>query len=267
VSAEATLAEALRPLRADPPRAAILLDVDGTLAPIVDEPADAAVPQSTLSQLAALADGYGLVACISGRRADDARRIVGLESITYVGNHGAEVLHAGAAHAEIDADVARWTQRVSEFASQALTAQRVALGVRAEDKASIAAFHWRGAHDEAAAEAAVREVADDAQARGLAVHWGRKVLEVRAPVEFGKGQAVERLLEGSGLHAALYVGDDRTDAEAFDALHRLEAAGQLERVLCVGVREDETPAEIEERADVLVDGTQGVSALLAALAR
>jgi trehalose 6-phosphate phosphatase len=128
------------------------------------------------------------------------------------------------------------------------------------------AFHWRGAPNEDAAEAAVREVASAAEAAGLAVHWGRKVLEVRAPVEVDKGRAVERLLETSGLRVAMYVGDDRTDADAFDALRRLQDAGELERVLCVGVREDETPAEIEERADLLVDGTRGVSALLAALA-
>jgi trehalose 6-phosphate phosphatase len=265
VSARATLADALRPLRDDPARAAILLDVDGTLAPIVQEPGDAAVPELTLSRLSALARRYGMVACISGRRAWDARRIVTLASITYVGNHGAEVLRSGARDVEVDGDIARWTDRVRAFAARALTAEGQALGVRAEDKSSIAAFHWRGARDEDAAEAVVRDIAAAAQTEGLAVHWGRKVLEVRAPVHVDKGQAVERLLRGSGLHAALYVGDDRTDADAFDALRRLAAAGDLERVVCVGVREDETPAEIEERADLLVDGTDGVSALLAAL--
>jgi len=267
VPARATLAEALRPLRVDPAHAAILLDVDGTLAPIVREPGDAAVPALTLSHLTALAERYRLVACISGRRACDARRIVALPSITYVGNHGAEVLRPGTDEVEVDPGVARWTARVRDFAARALTAERAALGVRAEDKASIAAFHWRGAGDEDAARAAVRQIAADAEAQGLGVHWGRKVLEVRAPVEVNKGLAVERLLHDSGLRAALYVGDDRTDVDAFDALHRLEAAGELERVLCVGVREDETPAEIEEQADLLVDGTQGVSALLGALAR
>jgi trehalose 6-phosphate phosphatase len=224
------------------------------------------VPQLTLSRLSALAERYGMVACISGRQATDARRIVALAAITYVGNHGAEVLRGGEQDVEVDVEIARWTERVRGFAQRALTADREALGVRAEDKASITAFHWRGAADEDAAETAVHEIAASAEAEGLGVHWGRKVLEVRAPVHVDKGQAVERLLRGSGLHAALYVGDDRTDADAFDALRRLHAAGELERVVCVGVREDETPAEIEERADLLVDGTEGVSALLAALA-
>src|SRR3954466_14819229 len=92
----ATLDEATAPLRADPSRAAVLLDVDGTLAPIVQHADDAHMPETTRRPLIEVAKRYGVVACVSGRRASDARRIVSLGSIAYLGAHGTEVLKPGA---------------------------------------------------------------------------------------------------------------------------------------------------------------------------
>ena len=106
MSAAATLSEALAPLRADPAHSAVLLDVDGTLAPIVRRAEDAHVPEPTRAPLIAVARRYGLVACVSGRQATTARRIVSLGSITYVGNHGAEILRGGRTEVERDPGVA-----------------------------------------------------------------------------------------------------------------------------------------------------------------
>jgi trehalose 6-phosphate phosphatase len=216
--------------------------------------------------LIAVARRYGLVACVSGRQAATARRIVSLGSITYVGNHGAEMLRGGATEAELDPEVARYAPRIREFAEEAWTDRVRRLRIRAEDKDVIRAFHWRGAPDEAAAEAAVREIADRAEAAGLVTHWGRKVLEIRPPVELNKGRGVRRLVEESSIDAAAYVGDDTTDLDAFAALRRLVDEKRLRYALCVGVQSDETPAELEAQADLLVDGPRGVRALLHALA-
>jgi trehalose 6-phosphate phosphatase len=266
VSAAATLAELIEPLRADPAHSAILLDVDGVLAPIVRHADDAHVPEPTRVPLIAVAKRYGLVACVTGRRATTARRIVSLGSITYVGNHGAEVLRGGATEVELDPEVAAWSRRIDEWARKAWNERLDRLRVRAEDKDVIRAYHWRGAPDEAAAEAAVRDLAKLAEKDGFVVHWGRKVLEVRPPVALNKGRGVERLLEGTAITSAVYVGDDSTDLDAFESLQRLANEGRLENALCVGVRSDETPAELEAQADVLVDGPVGVRTLLSALA-
>ena len=266
MSAAATLSEAIAPLRADPSRSGILLDIDGVLAPIVRHADDAHVPEPTRVPLIAVAKRYGLVACVSGRQATTARRIVSLGSITYVGNHGAELLRGGATEPELDPEVARWAPQVHEFADRAWTTDLRRLRVRAEDKDVIRAFHWRGAPDEDAAEAAVRQVAERAEAAGLVIHWGRKVLEVRPPVELNKGRGVRRLVEETPIEAAAYVGDDTTDLDAFAALHDLVDEQKLSYALCVGVTSDETPPEFEEQADLLVDGPLGVRTLLAALA-
>lgn len=261
-----TLEQALAPFLADPRRAGVLLDVDGTLAPIVRHADDAHVPEATRTPLIRVAKRYGLVACVTGRRSAVARRIVSLGSITYVGNHGTEVLRGGATEADVDPEIAEWGARVRVWARRAQTEELDRLRVRAEDKEAIAAFHWRGAPDEPAAEAAVRALAGRAEAEGFHTHWGRKVLEVRPPVAMGKGRGIARLLAGAQLDVALYAGDDRTDLDAFAGLRKLVDDGLLGGALCVGVRSDETPPELEAAADLLVDGPAGVRDLLVALA-
>jgi trehalose 6-phosphate phosphatase len=268
VSPAATLDDALAPLRADPVRSAILLDVDGVLAPIVRHADDAHVPEPTRVPLIAIAKRYGLVACVSGRRATTARRIVSLGSITYVGNHGTEILRGGQTEPEVDGEVAAWGRRVRRFAEQEQRSEDLhRLRVRFEDKEVIFGFHWRGAPDEEAAEDAVKELADRAEAAGFAVHWGRKVLEVRPPVELHKGKGIDRLLRDADVDVALYAGDDRTDLDAFRALRAAVEDGRLQSAVCVGVRSDETPAELEDAADILVDGPLGVRTVLELLAR
>ncbi|MDX6643523.1 MAG: trehalose 6-phosphate phosphatase [Solirubrobacteraceae bacterium] len=259
------MTELLAPLRADPRRAAAMFDVDGTLAPIVRHADDAAISEATRSLLTAIARRYGLVACISGRRASDTRRIVSIGSIAYVGSHGGELLPPGGVEPRVDPELRGWQRRVQAFAREADDAALARLRVRLEDKGPIAAFHWRGAPDEAAAAAAVEQIARDAEQAGFHTHWGRKVLEVRPPVRIDKGIGVQTLLRGADVDAALYVGDDNTDLDAFRALGDLVEQGRLRTALRIGVRSDEGPAEIEQEADVVVDGPAGVQRLLEAL--
>ena len=265
MTAAATLAEALAPLRADPARAAVLLDVDGTLAPIVRHSADAHVPEPTRTLLIDVARRYGLVACVSGRQATEARRIVALGSIVYLGNHGAERLAPGAVEPELDRRVLGWAERIQAFAADALTPEVRRTRVRTEDKGVIVAFHWRETPDEDAARAALEVVAQRAESQGLHTHWGRKVLEVRPAVRIDKGTGVVGLLADADLDAALYAGDDATDLDAFRGLDELVEHGRLGCAVRVGVRSDEGPPEIEEAADAVVDGPRGVRELLDAL--
>jgi trehalose 6-phosphate phosphatase len=265
VSAALTLAEALHDVRADPSRSAILLDVDGTLAPIVRHADDASMPEVTRTALIQISRRYALVGCVSGRRASIARSIVSIGSIAYVGNHGGEILYPGASEPEVEPEFERGGEHVRAFRDAVWTDELHRMRVRAEDKDQIAAFHWRGAPDEEVAEAAVREIATRAETEGLVVHWGRKVLEVRPPKEVDKGQGIRRLLRDAELDAAMYVGDDTTDLDAFRGLRALVDEGRVGRALCVGVRSDETPPELEAEADLLVDGPMGVRGMLEAL--
>jgi trehalose 6-phosphate phosphatase len=261
----ATLEELLRPLKQDPPGSAVLLDVDGVLAPIVQHPDDAHMPETTRRPLIEVAKRYGVVACVSGRRASDARRIVALGSIAYLGSHGSEVLQPGSITPELDGELQAWTRRVQTFSREAFGDDLRRLRVRLEDKEAIAAFHWRGVPDDQEAQAAVEAVAKAAEEAGFVAHWGKKVLEIRPPVRIDKGAGIVHLLADRDLTAGLYVGDDVTDLDAFRGLGELVERGRLGHAVRVGVRSDEGPPQLEEEADAMVEGTDGVRDLLQSL--
>jgi trehalose 6-phosphate phosphatase len=262
----AALAEAIAPLTSDPPRAAIFCDIDGVLAPIVRRADEAQVRPETAVLLGRLARRYGSVACISGRSATDARRLVGVGRIAYAGSHGAELLEPGAARPRTNPAFERWEEPVRRFAAERDTPALRALRVRIEDKGPIAAFHWRGVPDEEAARAHLERIAGEAKADGLTTHWGRKVLEVRPPVPFDKGQALRELLQLGHPRVVLFAGDDVTDLDAFDALDGLVEDRELDAAVRVGVRSDEGPPAIVERADLVVDGVRGFARVLGLLA-
>ena len=255
----------LLPLVADPRRTAILTDIDGTLAPIVDDPAAAGVPPETRAVLAALAQRFALVGCISGRQAVEARRLVGLDGIAYAGNHGLELLLPGDDAPRPDPSLEGDEDAAMRFLVSLDAGELANLALRTEDKGPIQALHWRGAPDEEAAERRALEIAAAAEQAGLATHQGRKVLELRPPGGADKGRAVAALLS-DGFAAATYAGDDRTDLDAFAKLREMVAGGALGSALCVGVASPEAPPGITSQADLTVDGPPGWLALLSELA-
>jgi trehalose 6-phosphate phosphatase len=256
----------LRPLRADPARAAILTDVDGTLAPIAGRPEQAVVPAGAKELLETLGKRFGLVGCISGRQALEARRLVGVEGIAYAGNHGLELLLPGEREPRLDPAVAGRERDAADFLAALDGGEMATAGLRAEDKGPIQALHWRGAEDERGAEARAHEIAAEAGRAKLEPRWGRKVLELRPVGGGGKDAAVAALLATDGVTAAIYAGDDRTDLDAFRRLRELRDEGELEAAVCVGVVSPEAPHGLAEEADLLVDGPPGWLAMLGTLA-
>lgn len=233
--------ELLARLAEEPARAAILLDVDGVLAPIVPRPEDARVPDDTRAELRRLCRRYALVACVSGRAGVDARSIVGVPELTYVGNHGLE----------LEPDAAEWAGRLAAFLA-------TAAWPRIENKGLTAALHFRDM-DETDARRELDAIAERARAAGFVARYGRKVLELVPPLEANKGSAVRRLLEERGLRRALYAGDDTTDLDAFAALEPLELGVR------VAVASAEGPPELTEQADIVLAAYSGVLLLLRAL--
>lgn len=236
-------ADLLAPLREAPERSALIFDVDGTLAPIVARPELAEVPLATKAELERLAGRYLLVAFLSGRSGDDARRLVGLEGRRYVGNHGLEV--DSGAH-ELQARIAAFRDTVDR---------------EVEDKGLTLSYHFREAPDEAEARAELEAIARRAAAEGLVPRWGRKVLEIRPAVETDKGTAVQTLIRQAGARRALYAGDDTTDLDAFAGL----ADARLEHFVRVAVSSDEAPPELVAAADLVVAGPAELAALLTRL--
>jgi trehalose-phosphatase len=266
VAGRSSIEALVEPLRAAPASAAVLSDLDGTLAPIVSEPSAVAVPGEARDLLGRLARGYALVACVTGRRALDARRIVGSDAIVYAGNHGLELLEPGRAEPTVAAGVAEQAAAAREFVDALDPDELAAAGLAVEDKGPIQALHWREARDGARAAARAERVADEARGAGLRPRRGRKVLEIRPSLPIDKGTAVAGLLAGRGVERALFGGDDRTDLDAFAALDELRRAGRLRAAVRIGIASDEAPADLVERCDAVVEGTDGFLEVLRLLA-
>lgn len=199
----------------------LMLDVDGTLAPIVSHPSLARVPDATrrlVSTFAARDDVR--VVIVSGRAAADARRLVGASRAWVVGNHGAEVI-TPQGDALVDERVAPYASAMARTASAITAALEAIPGIVVQDKRWSLAIHWRMV-DAAIVPRLRSHVANLAAESGLRMTEGKCVFEIRPPVAVDKGTAVVRLAEELGAFepaaSLLYAGDDITDEDAFRTL-------------------------------------------------
>ncbi|HEY7476755.1 MAG TPA: trehalose-phosphatase [Actinomycetota bacterium] len=231
----------------DPSEAGVILDVDGTLAPIVPHPELSAVPASTRRAIEALVGRYALVAVVSGRTTAEAAALVDVPGVAVAGLYG---LDASPLPEHVVAEV----EAVAEGAE----------GAWVERKGASVGVHLRQSPDPDAAEAALRPALERiAAAEGLEVLPGKRVLELVPAGRPRKGAAVERLVRDAGILRVLYAGDDHADLEAFAALDDLDRRGG--RAVRVAVRGEETPATVLAAADLIVDGPEELSELLRSL--
>ncbi|MDB1088041.1 trehalose-phosphatase [Streptomyces sp. ACA25] len=250
-----------------PESALVALDYDGTLAPIVPDPEKARAHSQAMPALARLARRIGVVAVITGRSAEAAVRLggldraPGLEGLIVLGAYGAERW-----------DAATGALRTPPPHPGVMSARAELPGLvrdtvpsdqaHIEDKGVALAVHTRRAADPAGTFQALHDPLDALAARhGLTLEPGRFVLELRPPGA-DKGRALTDLVRETGATSVLYAGDDLGDLAAFDAVARLREAGVPGLRVCSGSTE---VAELAEAADLTVDGPAGVVALLTAL--
>lgn len=253
--------ERLEAWREDPKSAAILTDIDGTLAPIAPTPAEASVPEELKELLAELDRKYLLLAGVSGRKTEEARDLIGLDHATYFGNHGFEIMREG--EVEIIPEALPYMEKIEELESLCHK-ELDPLGAFVEDKGITASVHFRNAPPDVG-EQCVAFVREHGERLGLRVTVGRGVVEARPPIKTDKGTAVRTLVEEYEPKRAMFLGDDTTDLDAFRELERLREEGTLEEILRVGVESEEGPPEIVSEADIVVGGVEGVGEVLRAL--
>ncbi len=252
------IAAVLVPLCERPGDSALLLDYDGTLSPIVDEPRAARPLPGTSEVLTRLARRFGTVAVVSARPASFLLDVLGHPSgVEIAGLYGMETVSpGGVVQASRDAGV--WRPVVSEVTR--IAEEEAPGGAEVESKGLSVSLHWRR-HPEI--ERWARSFADRETARtGLIAQPGKMALELRPPVRADKGRVVRRLAEGCA--AVGYVGDDLGDLPAFEELAALASAGVA--VARVAVVDAESPPQLAAAADLVVDGPEGVLALLRLLA-
>ena len=261
----------------------IVSDFDGTLSPIVLEPTAARIvpaARAALRRLARLAEERPervRVVVLSGRAARDVAGRVRVGGVAYHGNHGIEAgtlaRRGRAEQLEVASDAV-----LEPFVPGATALGRAVareLGsppwLFVEDKGPSVAFHFRQAPDPERARAtlleAIAAVETEVGDHGLAAIDGRRVIEFRPAEAGGKGTAVERLIERERPGAVLVMGDDRTDAEAFEAVRAAREAGRLEGLAIAVLSHLETPPEVHETADAALPDPAAAARVLTLVAR
>lgn len=249
------LGELVEALRGDPSRTAILLDFDGTLAPIVVDPARATPIDGAAEMLEKLSHTYAVVAVVSGRPVRYLRTHLPA-ALTLVGLYGIEHVTGGVVDTHPGA--ARWRPVIDEVAAAA--AAELPAGVGVEHKGLSLTLHVR-AHPELA-PTVDRWAAQASAGTGLDVRRARMSAELHPPVAADKGTAVTTLL--GSVAVACFIGDDVGDLPAFDALDRFAVAGGT--AVRLVVESPETDPRLRERADALLAGPVAVLDFLSSLA-
>jgi trehalose 6-phosphate phosphatase len=242
--------------------AGLLTDLDGTLAPIVRDPAAVRLADGAAAALEVLARRLAVVAVLSGRAAPDARRIVGVPGVLVVGNHGTEWLAPDAAHPEALPGQASVAARLSEL----LAAIPAESGVEVEHKRLSATIHYRNAVDPERARARIAEALAPHLGAAFQLRHGRMSVELRPGGLGDKGTALRAIVERHGLNGLLVLGDDVTDLDMFRATAALRSAGRVGAAIVAVGASGEVPPEVGEAADAILDGPAGVVGLLRALA-
>ena len=229
----------------------LMLDVDGTLAPIAPNPSFARVPPETRRIITAfVARPDVIVALVSGRAAHDARRLVGVDNLWTIGNHGAELVSPDG-DTSVHPAVARYAEHMARTARALEPLVAPFEGVLLENKTWTLSVHYRGADDGIVPR--LRAIVDDVVRRnGLRVTEGKKVFEIRPPVQVDKGTAIYQLaadLGALGDDASLFFGgDDATDEDAFRLL-RLRCPGAV--TVQVGTQSDTSAGYVVATPDDL----------------
>ena len=265
-------------------RLLVVSDFDGTLAPISLEPMATRILPAGRVALRRLARISGerperlAVVVLSGRTALDVAGRVRVGGLRYLGNHGVEggtLPRGGRAErlsVALDADLEAHAAEAGRIARTVADRLGRPVWLFVEDKGPSVAFHFRGAADADAARVALLAAIDEVETTeggvGMVLLEGRRVIELRPAGAGHKGAAVARLLAETGADAALMLGDDRSDAEAFAVIRSARASGTIRDGLTVGVHgAAETPPEIMAVSDVVLTGPRDAARLLARVAR
>jgi trehalose 6-phosphate phosphatase len=259
---------ALAPFRARPADAAAVVDFDGTLSPIVENPEVAVIHHDAPDVLADLSAQVCAVAVLTGRPARQVLALGGLDDVgDAIGESGRELVVLGQYGNE------RWSSNARRVVSPKppaglasligdlprLLRRADAVDAWVEEKGLAVAVHTRRAADPRGAfDRLLPVLSEAAQARNLAVEPGKLVIEIRAG-GMDKGLALHRLVDEYDARGVVFVGDDLGDVPAFEAVGELRDKGMPTLLVCSGSDED---SKLRELADVVVAGPDGVMTFL-----
>ncbi len=243
------------------PDLGLVIDMDGTISPIVLKPEDAFVTAQNKELLEKLRTKLELVAVLSGRSVEDVVKRVNLPDLVYIGSHGLEQWNKG--RAELMEAVFPFLPKFEALIQDVMP--RLVPDMQVEDKGITVSVHYRQTQNPTVIEDNFQPLmAALAEKYGLTLYRGRMVFEFRPPIAVDKGTTIRQLVSDYRLKAIIYLGDDTTDVFALQELRKLRATRQCE-TLGIGVESSEMPSALRENADFLVKGVPGVEEFLGQL--
>lgn len=236
---------------------AIVTDIDGTISEIALTPEEAVVTESMRREIVKLKDKFQLVVVISGRSVLNARKMVGVEGLLYVGNHGLEFLKDGklSMYPEVEKYLPQIKKTGHKLKNGGLSNIN---GLIFEDKGICYSIHYRLSNtSENAREKILNTLHDDPECRKLKISEGRQLVELKPPVSCDKGVILNNIIEKYNLGKIIYLGDDITDADAFNKVKELEKKGKIEGASIL-VLSNEIPSYIKKDSSFFVNGVNEV---------
>ena len=234
----------------------IVTDVDGTISQIAPTPSEAVLSPTMKDVILRLSKKFQMVAVVSGRPVEDVKRMIGIEGLLYVGNHGMEYMKNGRIH--VEEETKRYIQRINEAACKIKNEESCnAEGVLLEDKGLCFSIHYRLCKDPNARKILLNTLKDMEELKGLQIKEGRKVIEIRPPTGYDKGKILERIIHENNIKKLLYMGDDVTDSDAFRKLNELKNHGKVDAESII-IISGEIPSKIKEEASYFLESVDDV---------
>lgn len=222
-------------IKENPDNSGIFTDIDGTISEIAPTPGEAFVSEDFKELLNQLSSKYKIVGVISGRSITDAKEMIGVKNIFYSGLHGIETLWNEEYSASVDIETYK-----SVFKA-VMGELSIPDGVYMENKGLVLAFHYRKCpENHQLLEDSLKPLAEK---YNLIIKSGKMVFELTLNVKMDKGKIIDKICLDFNLETVFYAGDDVTDLDGFDGVHRNKG-------VAVGVVGDDSPGEIRNKADI-----------------
>jgi len=236
---------------------AIVTDIDGTISGIAPTPDEAVVPDSMRKELVKLNEKFQLVAVISGRSVLNAREIVGVEGLLYVGNHGMEFLKNG--RLSMDPQAEKYFHQIQKSGQKLKKGDLSQInGLIFEDKGICYSIHYRcSPSPENVREKILKTLQNDPECKNLKISEGRCLVELKPPVNCDKGTILNGIVDEYNLKKIIYLGDDITDVDAFNRLKELKNEGKIEGEGIL-VRSNEIPSYVKKHSSFFVNDVDEV---------
>jgi trehalose 6-phosphate phosphatase len=239
-------------------KTAVITDIDGTISKIVLDPYEATISQIMRATLKKLVNKFQLVGIITGRNVRNAKEMLEVEGLLYIGSHGLEYLKDDEIY--IEPEVEEYLPLIQKVAQNIQTEEELCniKNILFQEKGLCFTVHYRKCEDPGGTRRKILDAINELEElEKFKITEGRKVVEIRPKIGHDKGTILEKLLLENELEKIIYLGDDVTDVDAFNKLKKLKEEGKVNGVGIVVVSE-EVPGYVKENASFYVNGVEEV---------